>query len=254
MEKNTDEIPMFTRFVERGLSLLTSNFFKGLLEYYDIEYLNLNPNGIFHTSVFIHFCEAFLGIKPHWVLFWKFFRVKPQPSANNPRVVGGASIQMREDATEQYLAYKLIDSNQDWKSKWFYITNHHPELPKPNGKQLKHRPWWNSEPTMQEGIQLPEMLAKIKALREAGLRAEHVAFSFMKRKVQPLMARDTLGYQYTGDGDSSRMPGGEVDDDDIIDRLGRIFKDMPAYMLCPVPEYSATRPPNEVSSRTEVGY
>jgi hypothetical protein len=134
MENNPDEIPMFTRFVERGLALLASNFFKGLLEYYGIEYLNLNPNGIFHVSVFIHFCEAFLGIKPHWVLFRKFFRVKPQPSANDPRVVGGAGIQMREDAAEQYLAYKLIDSNQDWKSKWFYITNHHPELLKPNGK------------------------------------------------------------------------------------------------------------------------
>jgi hypothetical protein len=47
------------------------------------------------------------------------------------------------------------------------------------------------------------------------------------------------------------MPGGEIDDDDIIDRLGRIFKDMPAYTPCPVPEYSATRPPNEVSSRTQ---
>jgi hypothetical protein len=45
---------------------------------------------------------------------------------------------------------------------------------------------------MQEGIQLPELLAHIKLLREAGLRAEHVAFSFMKRRVQPLMARDTL--------------------------------------------------------------
>jgi hypothetical protein len=65
MEKNPDEIPMFTRFVERGLALTASSFFKGLLEYYDIEYLNLNPNVIFHTSVFIHFCEAFLGIKPH---------------------------------------------------------------------------------------------------------------------------------------------------------------------------------------------
>jgi hypothetical protein len=119
MEKNPDEIPMFTRFVERGLALPVSNFFKGLLEYYGIEYLNLNPNNIFHTSVFVHFCEAFLGIKPHWVLFRKFFRVKPQPSANNPRVVGGAGIQMREDAAEQYLAYKLIDSNQDCKSKWF---------------------------------------------------------------------------------------------------------------------------------------
>jgi hypothetical protein len=107
---------------------------------------------------------------------------------------------------------------------------------------------------MQEGIQLPELLAKIKALREAGLRAEHVSFSFMKRRVQLLMARGTLGYQYTGDGDSSRMPGGEVDDYNIVDRLGRIFKDMSAYTSCPVPEYSAARPPNEVSSRTQVEY
>jgi hypothetical protein len=65
IEKNPDEILMFARFVERGLALPVSDFFKGLLDYYGIEYLNLNPNGIFHVSVFIHFCEAFLGIKPH---------------------------------------------------------------------------------------------------------------------------------------------------------------------------------------------
>jgi hypothetical protein len=105
------------------------------------------------------------------------------------------------------LSYKLIASNQDWKAKWFYITDHHPELPKPSGKQPKHRAWWNTKPKMQEGIQLPELMQKIQALREAGLRAEHVAFSFMKRRVQPLMACDTLGYQYTSDEDTSRMPG-----------------------------------------------
>jgi hypothetical protein len=126
MEKSEDEIPMFARFAERGLALSASDFFKGLLGYYGVEYLNLNPNGIFHTTVFVHFCEAFLGIKPHWILFRKFFRVKPQPSTSNPRVVGGAGIQMREDAAEQYLSYKLIDSNQDWRAKWFYVTNHHP--------------------------------------------------------------------------------------------------------------------------------
>jgi hypothetical protein len=64
MEKNPDEIPMFTRFTERGLSLPASDFFKGLLGYYGIEYLNLNPNGIFHASVFVHFCEAFWGSSP----------------------------------------------------------------------------------------------------------------------------------------------------------------------------------------------
>jgi hypothetical protein len=112
-EKNPDEIPMFARFVEHGLAVPTSDFFKGLLRYYGIEYLNLNPNDIFHVSVFVHFCEAFVGIKPHWVLFRKFFRVKLQPSTNDPRVVGGAGIQMQEDVADQYLSYKLIESNQD---------------------------------------------------------------------------------------------------------------------------------------------
>jgi hypothetical protein len=56
---------MFARFVEHGLALPASDFFKGLLEYYGMEYLNLNPSCIFHVSVFVHFCEAFVGIKHH---------------------------------------------------------------------------------------------------------------------------------------------------------------------------------------------
>jgi hypothetical protein len=39
-----------------------------------------------------------------------------------------------------------------------------------------------------------------------------------------------------------------MDDDDIIERLTRIFKDMPPYTACLVQEYAA-RPPKEVSSR-----
>jgi hypothetical protein len=49
MEKNPNEIPMFVRFLECGLALSASDFFKGMLWYYGIEYLNLNPNGIFHA-------------------------------------------------------------------------------------------------------------------------------------------------------------------------------------------------------------
>jgi hypothetical protein len=46
------------------------------------------------------------------------------------------------------------------------------------------------------------------------------------------------------------MPGGELDDSDIIERLSWIFKDMPPYTACPVQEYSVARPPKEVSNRT----
>jgi hypothetical protein len=68
---------------------------------------------------------------------------------------------MRKDAADQYLAYKLIESNQDLKAQRLYISNHHPEQSKPSGNQPKHRSWWNTEPMMQEGIQLPKLLKKI---------------------------------------------------------------------------------------------
>jgi hypothetical protein len=92
-------------------------------------------------------------------------------------------------------------------------------------------------------------LARIKALREAGLRPEHVAFSFMKRRVQPLMARDTLGYEYIGDDDTSWMPGDEVDDDDIVDRLARSTPPRAhqrRLVAAPIVEY-----PFHVSSRAD---
>jgi hypothetical protein len=44
------------------------------------------------------------------------------------------------------------------------------------------------------------------------------------------------------------MPGNKVNDEDIVERLGRIFKDMPPYTPCPVPEYFAARPPYKVSN------
>jgi hypothetical protein len=62
MEKTANKILMFAQFMEHGLALPTSDFFKGMLRYYIIKYFNLNPNGIFHISIFVHFCEAFVRI------------------------------------------------------------------------------------------------------------------------------------------------------------------------------------------------
>jgi hypothetical protein len=60
MDKNPDDIPMFSLFVERILALLASEFFRGhgLLHFYDIEHEHTNPNGIFHTSIVVHFYKA----------------------------------------------------------------------------------------------------------------------------------------------------------------------------------------------------
>jgi hypothetical protein len=63
--ENVDEIVSFYHFAERGLALPTRSFFRGLLYFYGLELDHLNPNSICHIAIFIHFCEAFLGIEPH---------------------------------------------------------------------------------------------------------------------------------------------------------------------------------------------
>jgi hypothetical protein len=40
------------------------------------------------------------------------------------------------------------------------------------------------------------------------------------------------------------MASFKVENDVIIERLGKIFNDMPPQTPCPVPEYSTARPPN----------
>ena len=105
--ENTGEIIRFLPYFEQGLGLPCSNFFSGLLYYYGIQLYHLTPNSFVHTSVFVHLCEAFLGIEPHFDLFHHLFHLKPQPSSVRLDVVGGVGIQLRQRIDRVYIPYKL---------------------------------------------------------------------------------------------------------------------------------------------------
>ena len=87
------------------------------------------------------------------------------------------------------------------------------------------------------------MLARIAALKKKGLTTKRVAFSFMKRRIQTLMERVHLGYEYTGDDDESRMATGPLSNDLIMEQLARMFKGLKADVPKAVLEFSAARPP-----------
>ena len=57
---------------------------------------HLTPNSILHISIFVHLCEAFLGIEPQFDLFQYFFHLKPHPNEAKVDVVGGAGLQFRQ--------------------------------------------------------------------------------------------------------------------------------------------------------------
>ena len=90
---------------------------------------HLTPNSILHSSIFVHLCEAFLGIEPHFDLFQYFFHLKPHPNDSKVDVVGGAGLQSRQGKKTKCILYELSDNVIDWKEMWFYVRNLSSSLP-----------------------------------------------------------------------------------------------------------------------------
>ena len=65
----------FTIFHEQGFAVPAHRFLRGLLDYYQVELQHLIPNGVQHMAAFIALCEGFLGIDPHFDLWWHFFTI-----------------------------------------------------------------------------------------------------------------------------------------------------------------------------------
>jgi hypothetical protein len=133
--------------------------------------------------------------------------------------VGGAGIQLRQQAGDRYLSYKFPSNIPGWKNHWFYTENHAPQLPEKSGKPLVVRPEWNTELPKADLDQVDELLAIIAAQKEIGVIGASAMFSFFKHRIQPLQQRHTLGFEYIGTEDFSRMCAKELSDDAALTRV-----------------------------------
>ena len=105
--ENMGEIVAFTPYLEWGLGFPCLFFFSRLLRYYRIQLHDLTPNSFVHISIFVHLCEAFLGIELHFELFQFLFRLKPQLDSFILDVVGGAGLQLRQRRDRVCIPYSL---------------------------------------------------------------------------------------------------------------------------------------------------
>jgi len=137
-------------------------------------------------------CEAFLGIKPHFELFRFLFHLKLQPYSYILDVVGGTGLQLRQRKDRIYIPYSLSNKVIEWKPKWFYVENQWESVPVITPGPPIQWPEWNKK--LVDESQLPELLARIADLRQKNVTGEAVMFDWMKRRIQPLQAQETLGF------------------------------------------------------------
>ncbi|XP_066329795.1 uncharacterized protein [Miscanthus floridulus] len=247
------EIVLFVSFVRAGLCLPASVFLHQFLRYFGVSLNHLTPNAVLHLSVFVHLCEAFLGIPPSLSLFRFFFRLKPQPRREETSVLGGCGIQFRQGLKIKFFDYDLVDSVKDWRAEWFYAANLIPSLVVHSGSGPVANDRWDKKLESPAEIQaIQPLLDRISTLKQQGLTGFGIVSSFLRRRVQPLKERGHLGFEYSGAEDSSRMvPALELTGEEVLERLQKMLKGV-SVIPPAVPEYSANNPPPAVLGRNFV--
>jgi len=90
------EIVVFEDYFKRGFGIPVHPFLQGLLLYYEIGICNLHPNSILLISTFIHLCEAYVGIEPHFDLFRYLFCLRKKGAVGGSKIVGGVYLNLRD--------------------------------------------------------------------------------------------------------------------------------------------------------------
>ena len=88
---------------------------------------HLTLNAVQHIAAFVALCEGFLGISPHFDLWWYLFTInllKKQVGKQELSMpVGCASIHLRNNQVNEYPSMHMSTSNKGWHSHWVYFKD-----------------------------------------------------------------------------------------------------------------------------------
>jgi hypothetical protein len=243
-KEDTHESAIYVPFLIHSLALPVSPFFRGLLDFYDLNLTHLNPNSILQVSIFIHLCEAYLGILPHFGLWKYLYHCRPGMVGGQHQLVGGASLELRRGRKTEYLDIPLKDSIKGWRLEWFIVENHCKSLPPRSGRQPDvHTPSWVESPTPSEVTEAKVLLAEVCLLKDRGLTVEAVVADFVFKNIQPLKDRAYPAYLYSGINDSTQVTNRRIPIEDLVSRLDMILRGRVSNVGAPITYYAWNLPP-----------
>jgi hypothetical protein len=164
------------------------------LYYYKLELVHLVPNSITIVSTFIHFCEAYLGISPHFLLWRYLFCVKSTGKRSGP--VGDVMFCLRSGLKTEWIDSDLPDNTTRWRSEWFYIADQLPGLPRCTGHKPMKISEWDLGLSSRDLEDLKGVLELVSDMKKWGVTGATVARSFCRHLIQPIKDWVHPAYEY----------------------------------------------------------
>jgi hypothetical protein len=245
--EDVKEQVVFASYFERGFNLPAGEFFRGLLYYYKLELVHLVLNLFSVVMTFIHFCEAYLGILPHFLLWRHLFCVKSTGKSSGP--VRPVMFCLRSGLNSEWIDTDLPDNNTGWTLEWFYITDQLPGLPRRSSHKPVKISEWDLGLSSREADDLKEILEMVKDLKNRGVTGASVARSFCWRLIQPIKDRVHPSYEYWVQSDPTREVNRKVSMEEMAAKVSQIYFGKVKIKKCPK-AHSLKRPADPVSPGT----
>jgi hypothetical protein len=123
----------------------------------------------------------------------------------------------------------MRESVQGWRLKWFYVKDSlSPESQLPcfaDVLEAKPKNSWKNILSPEERVAADELFAKFLRIKEADgqtMVGTEVAAVFLKRRVQPVMARVRPMWLYSGPKDETRINAAELSEKELLDEVRRL--------------------------------
>jgi hypothetical protein len=123
--------------------------------------VHLAPNSITIIVTFIHLCEAYLGIAPHFHLWRHFFELN---KTGMGVVIGSVSFMLRRNMKPEYIDLALPDNTIGWKQGSFYFDNPMPALKGRTGRIPVLGPEWTNQLATLDTQELKPLLNDLEQL------------------------------------------------------------------------------------------
>jgi hypothetical protein len=121
-----------------------------------------------------------------------------------------------------------------------------PKLRSKTGMPPRFIDAWKDQPNRHEHPEFDWIISKILDFRACGMMGESIAYSWLRRGIQPLQTRLNPGFKYAGMEDPSRALKIEFSHREVMKRMSKFFTptvEQPALFE----EFSAENPPLRVS-------
>ena len=213
------EIIVFEDFFKRGFGIPVHPFLQGLLLYYEIGICNLHPNSILLISTFIHLCEAYVGIEPHFDLFRYLFCLRKKGAVGGSKIACGVYLNLCDGMKNRYLNCPWNTSLTEWNKKGFYVREEPGSSTFYNvGYIPEKRVSWTDRPDFTG--QVADLMKLIDWSR---LDGPGVVGNFICHRVMPCQRRVHSAYEYAGSQDPTRMSPKVLEKAEVQQLLNELF-------------------------------